>query len=145
MLEAIGIRKTFYAGTANEVRALQGIDLAIEAGAFVIVIGTNGSGKSTFLDAASGRARHHDLAGASSGEVHRPGFPESLQRHGAEHDHRRESCPGSTARPSAHPALVAGMLPATRNSARGSNASTWGWRIGWTIRSATSREASARR
>jgi len=54
MLEAIGIRKTFYAGTANEVRALQGIDLAIEAGSFVIVIGTNGSGKSTLLNAAAG-------------------------------------------------------------------------------------------
>lgn len=54
MFEATGIRKTFYAGTANEVRALQGVDLKIEAGSFVIVIGTNGSGKSTFLNAAAG-------------------------------------------------------------------------------------------
>lgn len=54
MFEAVGIRKTFYAGTPNEVRALQGVDLAIEAGSFVIVIGTNGSGKSTFLNAAAG-------------------------------------------------------------------------------------------
>src|SRR3954447_9451150 len=54
MFEATGIHKTFYAGTANEVRALQGVDLAIQAGSFVIVIGTNGSGKSTFLNAAAG-------------------------------------------------------------------------------------------
>src|SRR5262245_22866416 len=54
MFEATGIRKTFYAGTANEVQALQGVDLSIEAGSFVIVIGTNGSGKSTFLNAAAG-------------------------------------------------------------------------------------------
>src|SRR5262249_37535551 len=54
MFEAIGIRKTFYAGTANEVRALQGVDLRIELGSFVIIIGTNGSGKSTFLNAAAG-------------------------------------------------------------------------------------------
>ena len=48
MFEAIGIRKTFYARTANEVRALQGVDLRIEEGSFVIIIGTNGSGSPRF-------------------------------------------------------------------------------------------------
>jgi len=54
MLEIDNIRKTFHAGTPNEVRALQGVDLRIEDGSFVIVIGTNGSGKSTLLNAVAG-------------------------------------------------------------------------------------------
>jgi putative ABC transport system ATP-binding protein len=54
VLELRGIRKTFHAGTPNEVRSLQGIDLTIEDGSFVIVIGTNGSGKSTLLNAVAG-------------------------------------------------------------------------------------------
>jgi putative ABC transport system ATP-binding protein len=54
MLELDGIHKTFFANTPNEVRSLQGIDLTIEAGSFVIVIGTNGSGKSTLLNAVAG-------------------------------------------------------------------------------------------
>lgn len=54
MLEIQNIKKTFHAGTPNEVRALQGVDLRIEAGSFVIVIGTNGSGKSTLLNAVAG-------------------------------------------------------------------------------------------
>lgn len=54
MLEIQHIKKTFHAGTPNEVRALQGVDLTIEDGSFVIVIGTNGSGKSTLLNAVAG-------------------------------------------------------------------------------------------
>ena len=54
MLEIEQIRKTFHAGTPNEIRALQGVDLHIEPGSFVIVIGTNGSGKSTLLNAVAG-------------------------------------------------------------------------------------------
>jgi putative ABC transport system ATP-binding protein len=54
MLETRRIVKTFNAGTSNEVRSLQGVDLAIEDGSFVIVIGTNGSGKSTLLNAIAG-------------------------------------------------------------------------------------------
>ena len=54
MLEIQNIRKTFHAGTPNEVRALQGIDLRIDDGSFVVVIGTNGSGKSTLLNAVAG-------------------------------------------------------------------------------------------
>jgi putative ABC transport system ATP-binding protein len=49
-----GVRKTFGAGTPNEVRALQGISLGIAEGSFVVVIGTNGSGKSTLLNALAG-------------------------------------------------------------------------------------------
>jgi putative ABC transport system ATP-binding protein len=54
MLDIRDVRKTFNAGTANEVRALRGVSLAIEDGSFVIVIGTNGSGKSTLLNAVAG-------------------------------------------------------------------------------------------
>ena len=54
MLEVRDIQKTFYAGTPNEVRALQGVSLTIEEGSFVIVIGTNGSGKTSLLNAVAG-------------------------------------------------------------------------------------------
>jgi len=54
MLDVRSIRKTFHAGTPNEVRSLRGVTLKIEEGSFVIVIGTNGSGKSTLLNAIAG-------------------------------------------------------------------------------------------
>lgn len=54
MLEVQHIRKTFNAGTVNEVRSLQGVDLTIDDGSMVMVIGTNGSGKSTLLNAVAG-------------------------------------------------------------------------------------------
>lgn len=54
MLKVQQIRKTFNPGTVNEVRALQGVDFEIEDGSFVCVLGTNGSGKSTTLNAVAG-------------------------------------------------------------------------------------------
>lgn len=54
MLEVQAVRKTFNAGTPNEVRSLQGVDFTLDQGSFVIIIGTNGSGKSTLLNAISG-------------------------------------------------------------------------------------------
>ncbi len=54
MLEIRGISKTFSADTPNEVRALQNIDLTVDEGSFVIVIGTNGSGKSALQNAVAG-------------------------------------------------------------------------------------------
>ena len=53
-LEISGLRKVFFPGTANEVVALNGIDLEVPAGQFVSIIGSNGSGKSTLLNAVAG-------------------------------------------------------------------------------------------
>jgi putative ABC transport system ATP-binding protein len=54
MLEIANITKTFHPGTPNEVRALRDVSLRLEAGSFLIIIGTNGSGKSTLLNAVAG-------------------------------------------------------------------------------------------
>lgn len=54
MLALEDVRKTFNAGTENEVRGLDGVTLAFEPGTWTIVIGTNGSGKSTMQSAISG-------------------------------------------------------------------------------------------
>ena len=54
MLEIHDIRKTFHAGTVNEKIALDGVSLTLETGQFVTVIGGNGAGKSTMLNAVAG-------------------------------------------------------------------------------------------
>ncbi len=54
MLKIENIKKTFNPGTINEVHALRGVSLEIEEGSFVCILGTNGSGKSTALNAAAG-------------------------------------------------------------------------------------------
>jgi putative ABC transport system ATP-binding protein len=54
MLEITGIAKTFHPGTPNEVRALQGVSLTVNKGSFAIVIGMNGSGKTSLLNAVAG-------------------------------------------------------------------------------------------
>ena len=54
MLQIIDIHKTFNAGTINEKRALQGVNLHLEPGDFVTVIGGNGAGKSTLMNTVSG-------------------------------------------------------------------------------------------
>ena len=48
------IRKTFNPGTINEKVALDGVDLILNEGDFVTVIGGNGAGKSTTLNAVAG-------------------------------------------------------------------------------------------
>ncbi|HIY21045.1 MAG TPA: ABC transporter ATP-binding protein [Candidatus Flavonifractor merdigallinarum] len=54
MLEIKGVYKTFNAGTVNEKRALNGLNLTLADGDFVTVIGGNGAGKSTMLNIVSG-------------------------------------------------------------------------------------------
>lgn len=51
------LSKTFNAGTANEVLALQDLSLDIEDGEFMVLVGANGSGKSTLLNVLAGNLR----------------------------------------------------------------------------------------
>lgn len=48
------IHKTFEAKTPNENHVLKGIDLKVEKGDFITIIGGNGAGKSTFLNSIAG-------------------------------------------------------------------------------------------
>ena len=54
MLKIDNIRKVFNPGTINEKVALDGVNLTLEEGEFVTVIGGNGAGKSTTLNAVAG-------------------------------------------------------------------------------------------
>lgn len=54
MLDINHISKTFNPGTINEKKALQGLNLHLNEGDFVTVIGGNGAGKSTMLNAVAG-------------------------------------------------------------------------------------------
>ena len=69
MLKLSHVKKTFNKGTVTEKRALTGVDLTLNDGDFVTVIGGNGAGKSTLLNMIAGvylsarfgchRARRH--------------------------------------------------------------------------------------
>ena len=54
MLDVASISKTFNPGQETEVRALVDASLAVPAGSWTIVIGGNGSGKSSLLNAVAG-------------------------------------------------------------------------------------------
>ncbi len=54
MLTITNVRKTFNKGTVNEKKALNGINLHLNPGDFVTVIGGNGAGKSTMLNMVAG-------------------------------------------------------------------------------------------
>ena len=54
MLLVENISKTFFPGTINEKRALQGLSLHLKPGDFATVIGGNGAGKSTMLNSIAG-------------------------------------------------------------------------------------------
>ena len=54
MLESKEIWKTFNPGTVNEKQALRGVSLTLKDGDFCTVIGGNGAGKSTMLNAVAG-------------------------------------------------------------------------------------------
>ena len=54
MLEIVDLKKTFNPNTVNEKVALDGLNLKLEDGEFVTVIGGNGAGKSTMLNAIAG-------------------------------------------------------------------------------------------
>ncbi len=54
MLQLKNVHKTFNLGTINEKIALDGVNLTLNEGDFVTVIGGNGAGKSTTLNAIAG-------------------------------------------------------------------------------------------
>lgn len=54
MLKIENVYKTFNPNTINEKKALKGIDLVLNEGDFVTVIGGNGAGKSTLLNMIAG-------------------------------------------------------------------------------------------
>ena len=54
MLKVDNISKTFNPGTINEKKALDGLSLHLKEGDFVTVIGSNGAGKSSVLNAIAG-------------------------------------------------------------------------------------------
>lgn len=62
LLETKALRKTYGTGEA-QVKALDGINLTVERGEFVAIVGSSGSGKSTFLNMIGG------LDVPTSGEV----------------------------------------------------------------------------
>ena len=63
MLKIENVYKTFNPGTVNEKVALQGLNLHLKEGDFVTVIGGNGAGKSTMLNAITG------VFGVDSGSI----------------------------------------------------------------------------
>lgn len=54
MIRISGMTKSFHKGDVNEVIALRNVNLDVADGDFITIIGSNGAGKSTFLNAIAG-------------------------------------------------------------------------------------------
>ncbi|WP_345951776.1 ATP-binding cassette domain-containing protein [Mucilaginibacter sp. PAMB04274] len=54
MIKLEGINKTFNRGKANEVKAIQDLNLNIASEDYLVIVGANGSGKSTLLNLIAG-------------------------------------------------------------------------------------------
>ena len=53
-IEIQHLSKTFLPGTSREHKALKNVSLSIREGDFITIVGGNGAGKSTFLNAIAG-------------------------------------------------------------------------------------------
>ena len=75
MLKLDNICKTFNPGTINEKKALQNLSLTLKPGDFVTVIGGNGAGKSTMLNAIAGvwPVDSGSITGTVPGQAEGPG------------------------------------------------------------------------
>ena len=94
MLKITHLHKTFFPNTPNEKKALRGVNLTLEEGDFVTVIGSNGSGESTLMNCIAGvfypDKGHILIDGVDvtrmpeqcSRQVHRTSFPRSDERNG---------------------------------------------------------------
>ena len=136
MLEIKEIWKTFNAGTVNEKQALRGVSLTLKDGDFCTVIGGNGAGKSTMLNAVAapfcGQRRHRHRrggrdppAGAQAGQIHRSGVSGPYDGHRPHHADRGKSGAGGAA--GASPAAWAGASPRRSGRTTESCCGTWGW------------------
>ena len=54
MLEAVGLSKTYRGGDGGELTVLDGLDLSVERGEIVAIVGASGAGKSTLLHLLGG-------------------------------------------------------------------------------------------
>src|SRR5687767_7299175 len=79
LLELSGVHASY-----GPIRALHGIDLAVEPGQVVAVLGANGAGKSTTLRAISGLVRRRGAIRFDGRDVCRA-RPESIARRGIAH------------------------------------------------------------
>lgn len=96
MLKITNIKKTFNPGTVNEVRAIDGVTIEIEQGSFVCVLGTNGSGKSTTLNAVAGTFmvdegyftgwnQYYQMERTPAGQTHWTCISKPVQRYRSKH------------------------------------------------------------
>ena len=78
MLKLTNITKTFNPGTITEKKVLRGIDLELDDGDFVTVIGGNGAGKSTLLNIIAG-VHYPDTGFVSLNDIDMTIVPEHIR------------------------------------------------------------------
>src|ERR1700754_3981190 len=64
MIDIKNVHKTFNRGKANQVHAINGVDLKVNEKEFLVIVGSNGSGKTTLLNLVAGSVL------PSSGSIH---------------------------------------------------------------------------